>query len=135
VDSPCGIIGRQPDRQGINHETVKHFAKFHLAPDQTVHTDALNALNSLAQSQHHVAKVTPPELASHWLPWVHIVISNFKTFVLGTYHGISGKYVQEYLDEYTYRLNRRFWEPEIPNRLVRLAVNHRPVKLQPVFCS
>jgi transposase-like protein len=119
----------------INHETVKHFAKFHLAPDQTVHTDALNALNSLAQSQHHVAKVTPPELASHWLPWVHIVISNFKTFVLGTYHGISGKYVQEYLDEYTYRLNRRFWEPEIPNRLVRLAVNHRPVKLQPVFCS
>jgi transposase-like protein len=119
----------------INHETVKHFAKFHLVPDQTVHTDALNALNSLAQSQHHVAKVTPPELAAHWLPWVHIVISNFKTFVLGTYHGISGKYVQEYLDEYTYRLNRRFWEPEIPNRLLRLAVNHRPVKLQPVFCS
>jgi hypothetical protein len=29
-----------------------------------VHTDALKAFNSLADSQHHVAKVTPPELAS-----------------------------------------------------------------------
>ena len=106
-----------------------------MATKQTVHTDALKALTSLAESQHHVAKVTPPELASEWLPWVHIVISNFKTFVLGTYHGISGKYVQEYLNEYTYRLNRRFWEAEIPNRLLRLAVNHRPVKFQPVYCS
>ena len=107
----------------------------HLTVDQTVHTDALNALNCLADSQHHVAKVTPPDMASEWLPWVHIVISNFKTFILGTHHGISGKYVQEYLDEYTYRLNRRFWETEIPNRLLRLAVNHRQVKFQPVFCS
>ncbi len=133
-DGKPGFVALQAVNS-INHETVKHFAKSHLSIDQTVHTDALNALNCLAESQHHVAKVTPPELASQWLPWVHIVISNFKTFVLGTYHGISGKYVQEYLDEYTYRLNRRFWEPQIPNRLLRLAVNHRPIKFQPVFCS
>ena len=121
--------------KSIDHKSINQFAKTHLALDQTVHTDALNAFNCLADSQHHVAKVTPPEMASEWLPWVHIVISNFKIFILGTHHGISGKYVQEYLDEYTYRLNRRFWENEIPNRLLRLAVNHRPVKFQPVFCS
>ena len=121
--------------ESINHKTVRQFAKINLALEQTVHTDALNALNCLAYSQHHVAKVTPPDMASEWLPWVHIVISNFKTFIMGTHHGISGKYVQEYLDEYTYRLNRRFWESEIPNRLLRLAVNHRPVKFQPVFGS
>lgn len=121
--------------EGINLDTAKQFAKAHLAAGQTIHTDALKALNSLARGQHHVAKVTPPELAAEWLPWVHIVISNFKAFVLGTYHGISGKYVQEYLDEYAYRLNRRFWEAEIPNRLLRLAANHRPVIFQPVVCS
>lgn len=61
----------------VNHETVKLFTQAHLAVRQTVHTDALKALNSLADSQHHVAKGTQPELASEWLPWVHIVISNF----------------------------------------------------------
>lgn len=119
----------------INHETVRQFANAHLDFEQTVHTDALHALNTLADTQHHVAKVTPPEQACEWLPWVHVVISNFKTFVLGTYHGISGKYVQDYLNEYSYRLNRRFWEPEIPNRLLRLATNHRPVLFQPEFSS
>lgn len=111
----------------VNHDTTRQFAKTHLDREQTVHTDALNALNTLSETQHHVAKVTPPEQASEWLPWVHVVISNFKAFILGTYHGISGKYIQEYLDEFTYRLNRRFWEDEIPIRLLRLASNHLPV--------
>ena len=119
----------------VNHDTTRQFAKAHLNMGQTVHTDALSALNTLAETQHHVAKVTPPEQASEWLPWVHIVISNFKAFVLGTYHGISGNYVQEYLNEYTYRLNRRFWEDEIPNRLLRLATNHMPINFQPEFRS
>jgi ISXO2-like transposase domain len=55
-----------------------------------------------------VAKVTPLELAGEWLPWVHIVTSNFKSHLLDACHGISGRYVQEYLDEFCYRLNRRF---------------------------
>jgi transposase-like protein len=118
----------------VNHNTTREFAKAHLNPGQTIHTDALNALNTLAETQRHVARVTPPAQASEWLPWVHVVISNFKTFVLGTYHGISGKYVQEYLNEFTYRLNRRFWEDEIPNRLLRLASNHLTVVVQPEYC-
>lgn len=113
----------------VNHATTRQFAKTHLDTGQTIHTDALNALNILAETQHHVARVTPPEQASEWLPWVHVVISNFKAFVLGTYHGVSGNYVQEYLNEFTYRLNRRFWEDEIPNRLLRLASNHLPVAI------
>jgi len=120
---------------GINHETAKAFSKAHLAMDQTIHTDALNALTSLAESQHHIAKVTPAEEVDEWLPWVHIVVSNLKSFLLGTYHGISRKYVQEYLNEFTYRLNRRFWENEIPNRLLRVATNHLPIKIQPEYCS
>ena len=69
---------------------------------------------------------TLAEEASEWLPWLYVVISNFKTFVLETHHGISGAYLQEYLNE-SYRLKRRFWEPEISNRLSRLAINHQPV--------
>lgn len=118
----------------VNQDSVKAFAQESIAPEQTLHTDAFAALRVLAEDHHHVAKVTPPNLVDEWLPWVHIVISNFKSYVLGTYHGISERYVQEYLDEFCYRLNRRFWEKQIPNRLLRLCITHPPVQLQPVAC-
>lgn len=111
----------------VNHDTVHQFAKRRLKWQQTVRTDALPALNSLALDQIHVKRVTPPEDADQWLPWVHVVISNLKRFLLGTYHGVSHRYLQEYLNEFCYRFNRRFWEPEIPNRLLRLCVDHTPV--------
>lgn len=42
-----------------------------------------------------------------WLPWVHRFISNAKTWILGTHHGVRKKYLELYLAEYTYRFNRR----------------------------
>jgi transposase-like protein len=129
---PGFVVMKAVDR--VTQETVRAFAEQALAPDQTLHTDALPALNVLAEDHHHIAKVTPPEMANVWLPWVHVVISNFKSYVLGTYHGISGRYVQEYLDEYCYRLNRRFWENQIPNRLLKLCVSNPPIFLKPVDC-
>jgi hypothetical protein len=79
----------------INHETVNQLAKTHLELGQIVHTDALHVLIILAEKHHYVTKVTLLEETSEWLPWIHMAISNFKTFVFGTYHGISGKYLQE----------------------------------------
>jgi len=38
-------------------------------------SNALAALNSLADTQQHEARVTPPEKVDEWLPWVHVVIS------------------------------------------------------------
>lgn len=118
----------------VNKENVKKFAKESIESGQILNTDAFCALKVLSEEHHHVAKVTPPELVDEWLPWVHIVISNFKSYLLGTYHGVSGLYVQEYLDEFCYRLNRRFWEEQIPNRLLRVCIAHEPVFLKPVVC-
>jgi len=119
----------------VTQESVKQFAQQTIAPKQILKTDAFAALKVLDEEYQHIAKVTPPKMASEWLPWVHIVISNFKSYLLGTYHGVSGRYVQEYVNEFCYRLNRRFWEEQIPNRLLRLCVMHQPVFLKPVVCS
>jgi hypothetical protein len=32
-----------------------------------------------------------------WLPWVHIIIGTLKKFLNGTYHGVSGQYLQNIL--------------------------------------
>ena len=98
--------------ESINHQTVGDFIKKRIMPKQHVHTDGLPALNIIDKTQHHEAKATPSELVDEWLPWVHIAIGNMKAFLLGTFHGVTGKYLQEYLDEFCYRFNRRFIEPK-----------------------
>ena len=108
-------------------KNIEDFAKRRIKAQQTVRTDAYPANNGLAVHATHIAKITPPEEATEWLPWVHIAIANLKRFLLGTFHGTSKAYLQEYLNEFCYRFNRRFWESEIPNRLLRLCIDHRPL--------
>jgi len=113
----------------ISEATVHPFLTYHLRSGQNVRTDALPALNTVAKEHVHEKKVTPPEKASEWLPLVHIMIGNMKKFLNGTFHGVSSQYLQEYLDEFCYRFNRRFWEPELPLRLLNACLAHVPVKV------
>jgi transposase-like protein len=115
--------------ESVSKAHVAAFAKGCLMTEQTVFTDAFSALNSLAETQLHCAEVTPPKQASRWLPWVHIAIANLKRFLLGTFHGVSAKYLQEYLNEFCYRFNRRFWEEQLPTRLLNLCLEHTAIKL------
>jgi transposase-like protein len=50
-----------------------------------------------------------PEAAEAVLPMVHLVFSNLKTWLLGTHHGVSPQHLQAYLNEFTFRFNRRFY--------------------------
>lgn len=111
----------------ISGETVKTFLKRHLQKGRHVRTDAFPALNVIKDDHIHEKKVTPPGEASSWLPKVHIVIGNLKKFLNGTYHGVSPQYLQEYLDEFCYRFNRRYWEFELPFRLLNASVSHVPI--------
>ena len=89
----------------------------------------LTSLTALTNSHDHRPKVASPEKVDQWLPSIHIVISNFKRFVAGTFHGVSHRYLQEYIDEFVYRFNRRYWEPQLPLMLFQAAVDHAPVRL------
>src|SRR5665647_1499057 len=113
----------------VSKVTVRQFLAKHLKSGQTVKTDALPALNAVGETQNHKKKVTPPEEANVWLPLVHIMIGNMKTFINGTFHGVSSNCLQEYLDEFCYRFNRRFWEPELPLRLLNACLAHVPVRI------
>jgi len=113
----------------ISKETVRKFLQHHIKWGQTVRTDAFPALNPVKEMHDHQKKVVPAEEVSKWLPMVHIVIGNLKKFLNGTFHGVSFKYLQEYLDEFSYRFNRRFWEPQLPLRLLNACLLHAPVKL------
>lgn len=63
-----------------------------------------------------------PKAAGRLLPSIHKVISNAKTVIRGTHRGGSEKHLQAYLSEIRYRLNRRFWENELFDRLIQACV-------------
>ncbi len=127
----AGFIAMQ-QVSSVTKEAVAKFVGHHLPPGQSVRSDALAALMAIDKTQHHSARITPASKAGEWLPWVHIAIGNLKAFLLGTYHGVSSTYLQEYLSEFCYRFNRRGWEAELPLRLLNACLAHSQVKLRMV---
>jgi transposase-like protein len=53
-----------------------------------------------------------------WLPFSHIVLSNFKRWTLDVFHGVSAAHLQAYLDEFCYRLNRRHQRVDLFRRIL-----------------
>lgn len=66
----------------------------------------------------HVTEKSTKESTEETLKWVHIFISNAKRNLLGNYHKIKGKYLQLYLDEFVYKLNRRYFGDRLFERVV-----------------
>ena len=58
------------------------------------------------------------------LQWVHIAITSLKRTLLGVYHRIHQEYLQLYLDEFCYKLNRRYFKDRLFNRLVIAVVEN-----------
>jgi len=87
-----------------------------------VFSDKANTyLNISEYVEAHITEKSTAETTVTTLKWVHIAISNAKRTLLGIYHKIKGKYLQLYLDEFCYKLNRRYFGDKLFDRLT-LAV-------------
>ncbi|MDT9278043.1 MAG: IS1595 family transposase, partial [Limnospira sp. PMC 737.11] len=70
----------------------------------------------------YVTEKSSKESTEDTLRWVHIFISNAKRNLLGNYHKIKGKYLQLYLNEFVYKLNRRYFGERLFDRVVVAAI-------------
>lgn len=71
-----------------------------------------------------------PALTEAEFPHFHLVISLLKRWLLGTHHGsVGSKHLQGYLDEVTFRFNRRKSRHvgKIFYRLAEQLISHEPV--------
>ena len=89
------------------------FVEAAVAPGAIVITDAAPAyknLEKLGYAHLPVVEGGNPEVAEEYLPIVHLVFSNLKAWLQGTHHGrVEPKHLQTYLNEFTFRFNRRFY--------------------------
>jgi len=70
----------------------------------------------------HISEKSDERTTKETLKWVHIAISNAKRNFVGTYHKIKAKYLQLYLNEFVYKLNRRYFGERIFDRLVIASI-------------
>lgn len=66
----------------------------------------------------HVPMIVPSKEADKKLPWVHTVIANAKRLFLGIHHSIGKSYLQNYLNEFCYKLNRRNFKSDLFDRMI-----------------
>lgn len=114
------IVAAQADGEGIGRIRLRHIADTSRAtlhafigesiePGSTVVSDGLQAYREL-EGYAHERQIQKNQAADaeHLLPRVHRVISLLKRWLLGTHQGaIDHEYLQDYLDEFTFRFNRR----------------------------
>ena len=106
-------IGRIRMRRIPNASAVSLGAFVHEAiePGSEVHTDGWHGYDRLKTSgyRHRVTYLRgDAELAMEQLPRVHRVVSLLKRWLLGTHQGaVSAAHLDYYLDEFTFRFNRR----------------------------
>ncbi|MFC2000699.1 IS1595 family transposase [Chloroflexota bacterium] len=86
----------------VSGQTLTGFVKQNVSEGSTVITDDWKGYIGLGR-EGYIHRVDNAGLAH-----IHRVFSNLKTWILGTHHGAIGKqHLQAYLNEYTFRFNRR----------------------------
>jgi transposase-like protein len=96
--------------ESADKATLEKFIKENVEPGAEVRTDGWSGYNGLsALGYRHLAQIEgEPERATVILPHVHRGFANLKTWILGTHHGaISWQHLPAYLNEFTFRYNRR----------------------------
>jgi transposase-like protein len=107
-------------------DTLHAFMKDNIAPGSIAKTDGLASYPG-APGVTHEPHVVGPMAAHIILPAIHRVFSNLKTWVLGVYHGVRRKHLGAYLDEFTFRFNRRKFSHAAFATLLGIATAIKPV--------
>jgi len=138
------VIAAQEDGQGIGRIRLRQIADASAAslipfveeavePGSVIHTDGWRGYEPLRKKgyQHTVTVLRgQEEPPSELMPRVHRVASLLKRWLIGTHQGaVSRKHLDYYLDEFTFRFNRRRSNSrgKLFFRLVQQAVNVEPV--------
>ena len=99
---------RIPD---VSADSLDAFVQEAVEPGSTVRTDGWHGYDRLDRLGYRHDRRTlrgSRQVASDLLPRVHRVVSLFKRWLLGTHQGaVSPEHLAYYLDEYTFRFNRR----------------------------
>jgi len=136
------FIAAQEDGEGIGRirlrriedataESLEQAVKQTIEPDSVVRTDGWPSYNGLTEiGYRHMAVRSGGEVGEAALPRPSQIASLLKRWLLGTYQGaVRASHLEYYLDEYTFRFNRRAsrFRGKLFYRLLQQAASVNPV--------
>ncbi|WES98228.1 IS1595 family transposase [Chryseobacterium arthrosphaerae] len=105
--------------QGHDSEQINDTIRESIDNQSIVFTDKSKSYVDISDFvELHVVEKSSEKTTKETLKWVHIAISNAKRNLLGNYHKIKRKYLQLYLNEFIYKLNRRYFGESLFDRLI-----------------
>ena len=87
--------------------------------DSTSYVDLVDVV------EKHEPQVVDKKKVGEILPCVHIAISNAKRMLLDIHHDIKPDHLQNYLDEFCYNFNRRYFGEALFDRLLVASASHK----------
>ena len=97
--------------EDVSADTLITFVRDVVVPGAMIQTDGWRCYNGLAAAgyRRHVSVISDsPDPAHEVMPRVHLVASLLKRWLVGTHQGgIQHPHLDYYLDEFTFRFNRR----------------------------
>ena len=102
---------------------INEIVSNHLKGGSVIETDDSKSYKTLRDLDvKHQPQVIPKEKVNEMLPWVHIAISNAKRLLLDVHHDIQPDFLQNYLNEFCYKFNRRYFGEKLFERLLTACV-------------
>lgn len=106
--------------------TIDNTASRSITRESRIMSDACSSHAHLKNIfTEHKSQVVNPKDLYKVLPWVYIAIANAKTLLADIYHGIKPEFLQEYLNEYCYRFNRRYFGEDLFERILLAGASCR----------
>jgi hypothetical protein len=112
----------------LGFESIREFIGQRAEPGQWYRTDGHHSHWVLRQLSPHFQITNSYEAEGpERLPCLHRVINLLKHFLMGTYFGVSAKYLPGYLNEFCFRFIRREKQQLIPRSLLQACLFANPM--------
>ena len=103
----------------FSQQTAKNTIKMRVTENAKMITDGYSTYQALIKEFETLeVEHIPQKLAHVKLPWVHSAIGNAKKVLKGIHQHTKPEYLQNYLDEFCYKLNRRYFGNNIFDRII-----------------
>lgn len=110
-----------PNQEAV--EVEREVAK-NIATNANVMSDGWQSFSGIKKLVNsHLRMTVKPKVADKVLPWVHTTISNSKRQLLGIHSGVKDIYLQNYLNEFCYKTNRRYFGFQLFERVLAASVD------------
>lgn len=111
--------------EDLKGESIERQVKKSIDCKAKLHSDGYKSYSKMKEivANHKVTIEADKSKAAIMFPWVNRTISNAKKIMLGIHHNaINEQLLQNYLDEFCYKFNRRYFGENIAERLILAAL-------------